>query len=338
MRWISNMYDAWSKRPILETLRRVTDRFTYGLAGGWYTEHVYYRCGLHLKAPVVATLYGLGLLPVALTRRAFMAGLRRFELTRVEVAVTTRCSLNCRDCANLIPFYSAPADFDVAELIRSIDDFLGLVDRVHSFSIMGGEACLHPGLAKVLAHLVQQRKIDTVQLATNGTIVPNEEVLQVLAHRKVVVSVSDYPAHVARNKNNLLAKLRERRINLAFRSGWQWRDFGGFAPEVDASEAALDRRFQQCMEKKYHNLIDGKFHLCPRSAHGSRIGQFPVDPSDSVNCRGRQDRAQARAELRQLLGRTKSIAACAKCKGGTEILPPAIQMPWRSHSGVAKAA
>src|SRR5215471_16950352 len=162
MRWISKLYSAWSKRPIVETLRRVIDRFTHALAGGWYTEHIYYRCGFHLKPPAVATLYGLGLLPLALARRAFMAALRRFELTRVEVAVTTRCSLNCRDCANLIPFYTAPADFDVGELIRSVDDFLGLVDRVHSFSIMGGEACLHPGLAKVLAHLVQQRKIDTV--------------------------------------------------------------------------------------------------------------------------------------------------------------------------------
>lgn len=309
----------------LQTFLRVTNRVTQRLAGGWYCEDIFFRHRIFAKSPLRAGLWGLALLPLALMRRGLTAMSRRLEFTRVELAITTRCSLRCRDCANLIPFYASPSDVELATLIREVDDFLGLVDRVHSFSIMGGEACLHPGLAKVIAHLVQQDKIGTVQLATNGTIVPHEDVLAVLTHPKVVVSVSDYPAELVRNKFALLAKLKERGVNFVFRAGMGWKDFGGFAPQLDAGEAALVNRFRHCWGRQFHNLIDGKFHLCPRSAHGSRLGQFPVDPQDSVQCIGRQDRRQARAEFRRLCAR-KYLAACTKCLGGVAAIPPAIQM------------
>jgi hypothetical protein len=293
-------------------------------AGGWYEENLYFRWRIHCKPLWAKILCGLAFLPVAVARRWTALARGRLELTRVELPVTTRCSLRCRDCANLIPFYPSPADVDPEVLIRDADDFLRIVDRVHSFSIMGGEVFMHENLGEVLAHLIEQDRIGTVQVATNGTIIPPAEILRLLAHPKVVVSVSNYPLELAPNKPVLLACLKEHGVNFVRWESTHWDDFGGFAPHVDTTVAALIERFGQCKGRRYHNLIDGEFHLCPRSAHGSRLGQFPVDPTDSVRFRGRQDRQQVRAEIRKLC-RKQYVAACTKCKGGMGTITPAIQ-------------
>jgi hypothetical protein len=309
------------RRLTLQALRARIMR----MAGGWYAENIYFRWRIHDKPEWAGTLWDLAFLPVALARRSVFAVTSRLELTRVELCITTRCSLHCRDCANLIPFYNSPADEDPEALIRDIDTFLGVVDRVHSFSVMGGESFLHSGIAKVVAHLVQQDRVGTVQVVTNGTVMPREDVLTVLAHKKVVVAVSNYPAEVAPRKLSILARLKERGINCIHQGIGVWKDLGGFAPRVDNSEAALRNRFEHCTFRQFHNLIDGEFHLCPRSAHGSRLGQFRNDPGDSVRFKSRPDPKQVRAEIRELCGK-KYIAACRACKGGVELITPAIQL------------
>jgi hypothetical protein len=95
---------------------------------------------------------------------------------------------------------------------------------------------------------------------------------------------------------------------------------------ADSSEGALRSRFRHCNFKRYHNLIDGMFFLCPRSAHGSQLGQFPIDSFDCVRSGGRRDWQQVRAELKALC-RKQYVAACPQCTGGGESIKTAVQLP-----------
>lgn len=297
----------------------------YALSGRWYNENIYFKYCIHTLSPQRQDLARLLFLPPALGMK-FKAAIRHhLEIAHIELPVTTRCNLRCKDCGNLIPFYPHPADFDVEQLIRDVDDLLYHVDRVHRFIVMGGETFLYRELYRLLRYLTQQKKINLVHLFTNGCVMPGPDILQLLKHRKILVSVSSFAEEVSPRKPDLIARLGENGIHCKIEDN-MWRDLGGFTPAVDSYPETLKRRFAACSVKGCHNLIHGEYHLCPRSAHGEQLGQFAPDASDKVVIRNRRDRPAFKKE-RQALLRKESIAACSKCTGQPEEnLYPGIQM------------
>jgi len=296
------------------------------LWGHWYNDNIYYRHNLAAWSRTQRWASRLLLLPAAIAIKAYRSVTNQFELVRVEMPITNRCTLRCKDCGNLIPFYVNPTDTDTDQIIQDIDDFLSNVDRVYRFAIMGGEAFLHPGLHVILTHLIRNKKVNIVHVYTNATIIPAEAIMSLMQNPKVYVTVSDYPIEVARRKNQFISALAQRKIHYEVRT-LNWIDMGGLNPTVNNSPQALKRRFANCTSRKIcNNLIEGEYHLCPRSGHGQLLGQFPKDPSDSVSFRNRHDPQSFRTELQQLL-RKEYIIACTKCNVDTgQEIRPAIQL------------
>ncbi len=295
------------------------------LSGRWYNEYIYYKYRIHHISPLGQDILRCFFLPFAVVMKLKAALRNQLEIAHIEMPITTRCTLRCQDCGNLIPFYRQPADFDADQLIRDVDDFLYHVDRVHRFIVLGGETFLHRELPRVLSHLIQQRKIGLLHLFTNGSVIPGANVLTLLKHRKIIVSVSSMPEAVSPHKTRFIAFLKKNRINYKIEDRL-WRDLGGFHPDVDNRPDALMRRFAQCSMKGLHNLSNGEYHACPRSFHGERLGQFVPDATDKVVIRNRRDRDAFRREREALL-RKKYLAACRSCTGAPEeSVYPGIQM------------
>lgn len=295
------------------------------LWGPWYNDNIYYRYYLAIRPPIQRWALRLLLLLPAVLTTAYRQLSGQFELLRVEIPITTRCTLRCRDCCNLIPYYEKPSDLDTGQLLRDIDDFLGNVDRVYRIVVMGGEPFLHPGLATILNHLIQQPKVNIVHIFTNATIMPAPGVMDLVSHPKVYLTISKYPDGLSRCTEELRAALKQRRAHYTVTES-DWRDMGGFDPGLNDSPQVLKERFAACAIKICHNLFDGAFHVCPRSGHGQRLGQSPPDSSDSVPFRDRHDPREFQEGLRRVLAKD-FIAACRKCNGtGGTILPAAVQI------------
>lgn len=295
------------------------------LSGRWFNENIYFKYRFHKMSPRRQDALRFIFLPASLVMKFKAALPGSLEIAHIELPVTTRCNLRCRDCGNLIPFYPQPADFAIEQLIQDVDDLLWHVDRVHRFIIMGGETFLYRELRRLVSYLIQQKKINLVHLFTNGSIIPGADMLQLLKHRKILVSVSSFPAEVSPRKSLLIAALEQNGINYKVEDNL-WRDLGGFNPDVDNHPETLKRRFAGCSIKGCHNLIRGEYHLCPRSAHGEQLGQFPPDASDKVMIRNRKDRRAFKKE-RQALLRKEYLAACRTCTGkAEETLGPGIQI------------
>jgi len=225
----------------------------------------------------------------------------------------------------LIPFYAHPVDFDINLLTKDVDDFLGNVDRVHRFIIMGGETFLYRELYRLLSYLILQNKIDLVHLFTNGSIIPGADILHLLQHRKILVTISSYPVEVSPNKPRFIDTMEANHINYIVEN-FLWADLGGFNPSVNNSMKALKHRFANCRRKICHNLSNGEYHLCPRSVHGAQLGQFLPNDSDRVIFRGRKNPQAVRKELQELFHKDY-ITACSKCTGNNDkTLPPGVQM------------
>jgi len=300
--------------------------------GPWYNDYIHYRYGVAARPPAQRLALRLLLLPAALVIQTYRRWRGRFDLVRVEMPLTSRCTLRCRDCCNLIPYYKKPDHLDNAQVIQDIDDFLANVDRVYRFVVMGGEVFLHPGLAAIMAHLIESPKVSIIHIFTNATIMPSQEVMAWMGHPKVYLTISSYPQGLSRRQEQLQAALERRQAHFSI-SVSNWNDMGGLDPGLNDSPAVLKARFATCSRKICHNLVDGAYHICSRSGHGQRLGQFPPDPADSVPFRGRIDPRQFQESFRRLLARDY-ISACCYCYGDAgPVIPAAIQLE-RGPSGI----
>lgn len=51
-------------------------------------------------------------------------------LEYLEIPITTKCTLKCKSCSNLIPYYKHPKDIDINIILKSIDIFLKCIKNI----------------------------------------------------------------------------------------------------------------------------------------------------------------------------------------------------------------
>lgn len=60
-------------------------------------------------------------------------------LPRTPLMITTRCTLCCKECSNLMPYYSFPKDYESNEIIQWIKNISSVVDEWACCELVGGE-------------------------------------------------------------------------------------------------------------------------------------------------------------------------------------------------------
>ncbi len=144
-------------------------------------------------------------------------------LRSVDVIITERCSLRCRDCSNLMRYYKNPADCDTKEIMQIIDRFCTIVDVVNEFRVIGGEPFMNKEAHLVIKRLIDEPKVKKVVIYTNGTIIPRDEQIEVLKNKKVLFIITDYGA-LSRNLNALTQKLSINDIVYFVQKVGRWTD------------------------------------------------------------------------------------------------------------------
>lgn len=87
----------------------------------------------------------------------------------LELEITTKCNLNCLHCYNR---ENKNIDMDYEDIIKYIN--FANENHVHTFTLTGGEACLHPKFNEICEYLKENRhkleNIRKITLQTNGYI------------------------------------------------------------------------------------------------------------------------------------------------------------------------
>lgn len=250
-------------------------------------------------------------------------------ITHCELVLTERCTLKCRDCANLMQYYERPEQMDIDELILTFHRFLQSVDGLVELRLLGGEPFLCTELDRVLKEFLPDGKIGCVTIYTNSTILPKAGVMESLKNEKVSVHLSDYGL-VSGKLEELKKLFQDSGVKHYVHRYEQWSDFGG----VEARNHTLDRRnylYKTCVTAKCHTFYRGKLYVCPRAAHGERLGAF-VNPADEiVDFTGEAFQVEKkREEVRAWLKSRDSIIACEYCDGFSKqgaMIQAAVQMP-----------
>jgi len=248
---------------------------------------------------------------------------------RMEVVVTSKCTLKCISCANLMQYYRANNKHYVADyavLAKDIEKLLSQFDYITCINVIGGEPLVYPRLYDVLNKLATSKKIGLVTIITNGTVKPNNEIMQLAKSPKIIFVLSQYPKEVAPEADMLVKTLLNNKVNVQFGKSVWYERFGEMGTKARGrTNRQLAQNFagcQGCIE-----FMDGKLHMCPVSSHGTNLGLIIPDDEDYIDFR--TDNID-KIKLKRLIRKPKGfyIRACDHCDAGIrpyKKIPAAIQ-------------
>lgn len=251
----------------------------------------------------------------------------KLTFNRIQYVVTERCSLKCKDCSHLIQYYQHPQDFDLQKYKSSFDLLLENLDCIAELRILGGEPFMNRDMGKLIEWYGGSDKIRNISVYTNGTILPDEDILKALQCGKIKVHISDYKINEERIRK-LTPVLDECHIGYFVREYDAWQDAGG----VECRNYTLEQKkhiFSGCFERNGFTFLKGRLYRCPRAAHAANLRAMPDIQEDYVDLTDYHGTGEElRRQLRNLQERTW-LEGCNYCGGPdnhTQSIPAARQI------------
>ena len=251
-------------------------------------------------------------------------------LRSVDIIITERCSLKCRDCSNLMQYYKKPEDYNIKELLQSIDMFCAFIDEINEFRVIGGEPFMNKEFHLIIKRLIDEPKVKKIIIYTNGTIVPKEDKIEYLKNKKVLIFITDYG--ILSKKLNTLTKTLQRN-NIAFYvyKAREWSDCAKIMRHHRNNEGQKEI-FRNCCAKNTITLSKGKLYRCPFAANAARLLAVPDYENDYIDIFQESQHAgdiyEMKKKVRAFLLEKKILQTCDYCNGrsfGAPEIPFAIQ-------------
>ncbi len=233
----------------------------------------------------------------------------------VDIVVTERCSLRCRECSNLMQYYHKPRDYSAKELAEAVDALLDCVDILYELRIIGGEPLMNKEVYQLIDKLAQDERIRRLVIFTNGTIVPPPEAWPLMRGDKVVFRITDYGT-LSRNLSRLEEALIREKIAYTTSRIEKWSPCASIERHGRAP-AALEALFLGCCAKNLLTLLDGKLYHCPFMANAMNLGAVPPCSSDSLRLSYVQKLARDEriAVMRDFIFHKINFPTCDYCAG-----------------------
>jgi hypothetical protein len=246
----------------------------------------------------------------------------------VDIVITERCSLRCRDCSNLMQYYRHPKDADFGALFASLDVLMASVDHVLEFRVLGGETFMNPQAHRYIEKLREYENFTRIAVYSNGTIMPTEEGMASLIREDTYLRVTDY-GPLSRKVRAIVEAFQIRGGNYELERVNGWQDCASIAKRGRSPEE-LEALYSCCCANRLLTVLNGWLYICPFAANASNLGSLPPFPRDMVELNGRRSRREIRTQLLDMMRARRFFSACDYCAGrpvGAAPLPAAIQTP-----------
>lgn len=268
-----------------------------------------------------------------------MADCKKFVMERTGLMITLRCNLKCILCAAYAPYIKEKEDFSFSMLKETINRYFSVVDYVEKFTITGGEPLLHTKLDDILLEVIKYKdSIGTLEIITNGTIVPSDSLMDIVVKCPKVKFLVDKYGKLSKSISEIEKKfmlynflnysIRENSIDNPYCDGWV--DFGNY--ELKWTEDEAKSLFSKCIQpQKFHfcfAITNGKMHPCGKSKRCKDLGIISGE-DEYVDL---LDRSLSSADIQkriEMIQKADVLEACRYCNGFCEDslrYPPAEQM------------
>lgn len=246
----------------------------------------------------------------------------RLFLRSLDLVITEKCSLKCKDCSNLMQYYVSPVNVAFDELKRDFDQLLERVDHIYEIRLIGGEPFMNKEIYRILRYIVNHPKISLVVIYSNAMIPIKNSEADIIQHPKVLFSLTDY-GELAQHTPRIAKELESLGATYRLHPPEQWTD-SGVIFDFQRSEAEMKQLFAECCGKNLFTVSAGQIYRCPFAANADRLRAVPRDDANSVSVSG------SREDIRHYVSEISHLPACNYCKGrsfGAAEITPAIQTP-----------
>lgn len=246
-------------------------------------------------------------------------GKHHIFLKRLELDVTSKCTLKCKHCSNMMQYYENPYDIDEQIILDDYSRMLDIVDWIDELLIIGGEPFVYRKLDSLIKKIKEKKetdnKVGVIQIVTNGTIVPDDHMLKILKDSQVFVFVSNYGTK-SRNIEKLVNKLCEYEIDYEVMDLLYWVDVEQY---VDAKDIMSDEKrmiWRNDMCSTLHRVVDqGRFYLY---CHLKSLDQLSAISSEAKDCFVNIYDSDAKEQIVKYLSKNEPLPkACSWCNGNS---------------------
>lgn len=256
--------------------------------------------------------------------------MKRVQEKQLAISILTPCTLRCRLCTALTPFYDEKKCHYIAsfrQLQREITALFDVYDFINDMTITGGEPLLHRELPEITAFLLREfsDRFQMLRIFSNGTVLPNPRLMKVLTEnvRDKFEFVIDHYGEFSPKAEETVELLERSRIKYRinqYYGGSQhcggWVDCGPIDKYRNYSPQEIEELVHHCHYATWKCLLlfKGKVHLCSLAACGEDLGYFRLKPGEYVDLLDPATSLEEKRRTAASLGDT-AVTACQYCDG-----------------------
>lgn len=247
-----------------------------------------------------------------------------------QITLTERCTLKCKKCAHgCFAVDSNNKDLTIEQVCKSADSFFSKIDFIREFVLIGGEPLLYKELAQAIFYIGKRyrKQIGIYSITTNGTIIPNEEVLKACKKYNVLFRISNYSQQVSRLKdsyNRLVDILEAHQISFILgNEEREWVDYGFDYVNRNATAEELIKVFDEC-RTSCREIRENKFYYCVMARSVSDNLKFNIGQDDYLDLDKLVGENYKKELLEFTLGYSEKgyLDMCSHCNGAEAKLYP----------------
>ncbi len=207
-----------------------------------------------------------------------------------QISLTERCSLKCKKCAHgcYAVDNKKETDLTLDQVYKSADSFFAKVDFIQEFVLIGGEPLLYMRLPEVIEYIGKRyrKSIGIFSITTNGTIIPNQEVLKKCREYNVIFHISNYGGSIPKLRGTyvkLIEILEEEMVNYTFgKEESEWMDYGFDYVNRNAKKDELIEVFDKC-KTPCREIRENRFYFCVMARSVAENMEFNVGKEDYLD-------------------------------------------------------
>ena len=256
---------------------------------------------------------------VELCHKSFLNKDNKF-LHSVDIVISEKCTLNCKDCANLMQYYKNAQNIDYEMIVRDFENLTSKIDHIFEVRLIGGEPFFNKDIYRIIDYFLETTKITKLVIYTNATIPLKAELMKKYVTPKLVFSITDYGS-LSKNTKKVTDLLTE--MNIAYRAmpPNNWTDSAVIKDQKRSEEGMIDI-FERCCGKNLFTVMYGKLYRCPFVSNAERLHAIPFDEKNGVSLEASKE------DIIKYTTGIKYLPACNFCNGRSHDAPeiiPAIQ-------------
>ena len=245
---------------------------------------------------------------------------KKLFLKSIDIIITERCSLKCKDCSNLMQYYLNPINVLYKEIFHDFQILINNVDHIYEVRLIGGEPFMNKDIYKIIEEISKNEKLSRIVVYTNATIPLKHEYIEILKNNKVVFSVTTY-GELSKNTKKVIDFLKKNKIPYRDHPPENWTDCGVIY-DFKRKKSEMKQLFDACCGKNLLTVTNGKLYRCPFVANAERLNAIPKNSQNSVNVK------DSRKKIKKYTTQIDYIPACNYCMGRSYDAPkikPAVQ-------------